>query len=81
MVEHFPRNIQRAWPIRASTQQEVVMIWSIAIIAAVFFGCVTSIVAGEKHRNALGWFAIGALWPLLGLVLAIVLPPNQTPET
>lgn len=30
--------------------------------------------AAAKHRNALGWFAIGAAMPLIAIVLAIVLP-------
>ncbi len=51
------------------------------IVTAVLFGCFTSIVAGEKHRNALGWFVIGFIYPLLGLILAIVLPANPAPET
>ena len=58
--------------------EHALYIW--VVIVAVLFGCFTSIVAGEKRRSALGWFAIGALWPLLGLVLAIVLPPKPAVE-
>jgi len=37
-------------------------------------------VAAGKNRNALGWFFIGFLFPLLGVILAIVLPPAQRLE-
>lgn len=39
-------------------------------------GMISAVVASGKNRNAIGWFVIGALFPLLGVILAIVLPGN-----
>ena len=50
----------------------------IVIILSLFAG-VTAAIAAGKNRNPLGWFAIGFLFPLLGIILASVLPPNPTP--
>ncbi len=37
-------------------------------------GAAASAVAVSKHRNAVGWFAIGFCFGLIGVILAIVLP-------
>jgi hypothetical protein len=44
------------------------------------FAVITSVIATSKHRNGFGWFVIGALYPLLGMILAIVVPANPAPE-
>lgn len=61
-------------PAAAADTRAMLLVFWVANIA-IISGCVTAIVAGEKRRSALGWFAIGALWPLLGLILALALPP------
>ena len=43
-------------------------------------GCISCAVAAGKQRSALGWFVIGALFPLLGIILAVVLPPGSDPN-
>jgi hypothetical protein len=42
------------------------------------FGTVTALLAHSKNRNPVGWFAIGFLFPLFGIILSIVLPPNPS---
>jgi hypothetical protein len=39
---------------------------------------VAGMIAHSKNRNAFGWGAIGFLMPLIAVILAIVLPPNET---
>jgi hypothetical protein len=39
-------------------------------------GLVSCVIAAAKNRSGLGWFLIGALFPLLGLILVLVLPKN-----
>ncbi len=39
-------------------------------------GLVSSVIAAAKNRSGVGWFLIGALFPLLGLILVLVLPKN-----
>lgn len=39
---------------------------------SVCLGVVTAIIAAGKGRSAIGWFFIGALFPIIGLILAIV---------
>ncbi len=41
-------------------------------------GCFSAMLAAPKNRNPFGWFAIGALFPLIGIILATVLPPNPS---
>ncbi len=52
------------------------MIIVVYLVVCVLAGCISADIASAKHRDALGWFFIGFLFPLLGVILAIVLPPN-----
>lgn len=49
-------------------------------LIAVLAGVVCAVVANGKGRNAVAWFAIGFLLPLLGIILALVLPA-ETADT
>jgi hypothetical protein len=40
------------------------------------FGSITAAVAAGKGRSAIGWFLIGAMFPLPGLIIACTLKPN-----
>ena len=42
---------------------------------------VCPIIASGKNRSALGWFFIGLLFPVLGMILIAVLPPNPAELT
>ena len=44
------------------------------------FGGICSAVAHGKQRNPVGWFAVGFLLCLIGLILICALPSNQLPE-
>lgn len=46
----------------------------IGFIVAAIGGVVCASLAGSKGRNALGWFVIGFLLPLIGIILVLVLP-------
>ncbi len=50
------------------------------LVIGFVFGLICSLVAGSKQRNPIGWFAIGFFFPVIGLILAIVLPENS-PES
>ncbi len=43
-------------------------------------GVITSVVAAGKGRSAVGWFFIGALFPLPGVIIACTLKPEPNPE-
>lgn len=47
------------------------------IVLGFLFGIICAIVAGSKHRNPIGWFFVGFLIPLVGLILVIALPPGE----
>lgn len=49
------------------------------LAVALIGGIVCAFVAVAKSRNPLGWFAIGALLPLVGFILLLVLPAEQPP--
>jgi hypothetical protein len=50
------------------------------IVIMLVGGLVSCLVAANKQRNAVGWFCIGALFPLLGIILAVSLPPGGDPS-
>lgn len=51
------------------------------LFVIMFLGAIISaVVASSKNRNAIGWFFVGGLFPLLGVILAIVLPANPAQE-
>lgn len=48
----------------------------------IFLGCVISgiicaVIASNKGRSGAGWFFIGLLFPLLGIILAVVIGENK----
>jgi hypothetical protein len=47
------------------------------LLVAFLGGLVCAIVASGKRRNAVGWFVIGFLLPLIGVILVLVLPPGS----
>jgi VIT1/CCC1 family predicted Fe2+/Mn2+ transporter len=49
----------------------------VGLIVMLVFGFTTARVAGEKGRNAVGWFFIGFFLSLLGLAIALALLPVQ----
>ncbi|MDB4953362.1 MAG: hypothetical protein JWO36_931 [Myxococcales bacterium] len=51
------------------------------IVLMITCGMISAAFAAEKRRSAVGWFVIGALFPVLGTILAIVLPANPEPGT
>ncbi len=51
----------------------------ILIICAVF-GIICALVAHGKGRSAIGWFVIGFIAPLLGIILVFVLPDQKANE-
>ena len=44
------------------------------LFAMIQWGLLTAWIASSKQRNAAAWFGIGAVLPLIGLVLLIVSP-------
>lgn len=46
----------------------------IVLVLAVLFGIVTAAIASGRGRNGLGWFFIGALLGIFGVIIAAVLP-------
>jgi len=49
----------------------------IGLVVMLVFGFTTARVAGEKGRNAVGWFFIGFFLSLVGLAIALALLPAQ----
>lgn len=41
-------------------------------------GVICAIIASGKRRNPVGWFVIGFLLPLIGVILVLVLPPGSS---
>jgi hypothetical protein len=46
---------------------EVIVFWLMC-------GVVTAIIAGAKNRNPIGWFLIGSLISIFGIILVCALP-------
>ncbi len=44
------------------------------VIIWILFAIASAIVAGTKGRNALGWFFLGLILPLISLIIIAVLP-------
>jgi hypothetical protein len=51
------------------------------LIWAVIFGAITSIIASYRDRDVFGWFLVGALLGIFGLILVLALPPLRTTPT
>lgn len=49
---------------------ELILIW-------LFCGIISAVVASNKGRSGVGWFALGLLFGPLGLGLALVVPKRQ----
>ena len=49
----------------------------IVLVICLLGGVICSLLAAGKQRSPVGWFVIGFLLPLIGLILAIVLPPGD----
>ena len=47
------------------------------ILAAILCGIFSTILAKAKERNALGWFIVGFLFGIFGLILIAGLPPMK----
>ncbi len=47
------------------------------IIVGLIAGGITAALASGKNRSPVGWFFIGFLFPLLGLILVLVLPKGE----
>jgi hypothetical protein len=46
----------------------------IYLVVGLIGGVLASVLASGKKRNPIGWFVIGFLLPLIGLILILVLP-------
>lgn len=46
----------------------------LVIFVGITFGIVCAAIASGKQRSAAGWFFIGFLLPLIGLIMVLVLP-------
>ena len=46
------------------------------LFAMIQWGLLTAVIARAKHRDAAGWFGIGAALPVVGLVMAIMATPK-----
>ena len=51
----------------------------IYLVVGLIGGSLAAILASGKKRNPVGWFVIGFLLPLIGLILIIVLPKGEDP--
>lgn len=47
---------------------------ALQLIIMAVFGALCALLANNKGRSAVGWFILGFLFPLLGLILVLVLP-------
>jgi len=47
---------------------------TIWIILMIIFGIVCASIASSKNRSSFGWFIIGALTGIIGLIIIIALP-------
>jgi hypothetical protein len=49
----------------------------ILIVTWLICGVVTAIIAGSKNRNPVGWFFIGSLLGIFGLIMVCAMPAEQ----
>lgn len=47
------------------------------VIIWLLFGIISAVVGSNKGRSGCGWFILGILLGPLGLILALVVPPDQ----
>lgn len=47
------------------------------LILWLLFGIVCAVVASQKGRSGVGWFFVGCLLGIFGLIWVLVLPSNQ----
>ena len=47
------------------------------IVIGLVAGAITAALASTKNRSPLGWFVIGFILPVIGLILILVLPEGE----
>src|SRR5450432_1309318 len=50
------------------------------LVVGLIGGVICAVIAPGKRRSAIGWFCIGFLIPLIGLILILVLQPLPDPN-
>ncbi len=56
--------------------------WGVVIGWLLFFvitGSITAVIASKKNRSAVGFFILGFVLPLLGIIVALIVSPGQPP--
>jgi hypothetical protein len=53
---------------------------SVLLLIALIAGCITGYTASSKGRSGITWFIIGFLFPLIGLLIALGMKPNEEPR-
>lgn len=51
------------------------------MFAMIQWGVLTALIARSKNRDLAGWFAVGAVLPVIGLVLAMMATPKPRLRT
>ena len=49
----------------------------LVLFIGIIFGTICAVIASGKNRSAIGWFFIGFLLPLIGLIMVLVLPQGE----
>lgn len=52
---------------------------SIFLVVALIGGTVTALAASSKGRSGITWFIIGFCFPLIGLLIALGMKPQEPP--
>ncbi|GAA5656919.1 hypothetical protein Brsp06_03292 [Brucella sp. NBRC 13694] len=53
--------------------------WGVFFVSGVVFGGGCAIIAANKKRDPLGWFALGVLFSLVALIVIAALSPAERP--
>ena len=56
------------------------MIWTYLVIYGIAFGILSSIAVKKKNRDQLGWFVVGFLFGVFGLIAAILMDKTGEPH-
>ena len=59
------------------TADKIGIISTIVIFISIMFGALCAGIADSKGRNSVGWFVVGFLSNILGLLFLLIAPPNQ----
>jgi hypothetical protein len=54
---------------------------SAVVIVMILGGLIAAVIAQDRNRSAFGWALLGALFPILGIVMVYCLPPNPPDES